>query len=540
MKNSKLFSRVPIDVPNRSGFDMSHTNVGTGKTGTLYPVLVDEILPNDTVSLGCNFQVQLPPMATDFYGRVDYVLEAFFVPMRLLWGGWESFMTHSTAQPQYPDGTPVEGKSRFSPELVVTADTDIYNRVLARGTLADYLGYKGLPDNPVESITLNALPFIAYHRIWDDWYRDSRVQAPLFYRPDPDSAINNNSGIGVNPQYLPYLTGGYNSPLRVNARATFDDHAVWELRQRNFGKDYFTSSSYLPQAGSAASTVEMDVISNKATLSVAALRSANSLQKWMERNNIAGYKYSDQIYAQFGIYPSDAVMDRCIYLGRKVQSVYTRSVYQTSPAAASGSDRNRYSSVGSKYGSTQAIGDGSLVDGFRATEHGYLFVMASLVPQAYYSTGVRRYLTQRFRVGDYAFPLLAGSGDQAIKNSELVPVTAAKEGDFAYTDRYAEYKYMDDEVHGLLTDGSSLESYALQRSFSPTSVPVLGSEFLQIPEDFLDQVFAVSQANTGFSHWYDIYFPYKKVSTLPEYSLPTLADLKHVHREYMSRGGKRL
>lgn len=538
MKNSKLFSRVPIDVPNRSGFDLSHYNSGTGRTGTLYPVLVDEILPNDTVSLGCNFQVQLPPMATDFYGRIDYVLEAFFVPFRLLWGGWESFMTHSTAQPQYPNGTPVEGKSKWAPELVVTTDTS--DLVLSRGSLADYLGYKGLLDNPVEQIRLNALPFLAYHRIWDDWYRDSRIQAPLFYRPDPDSGINNNSGIGVNPQYVPYLSGGQLAPLQINALSEFSDGAVFELRQRNFGKDYFTSASYLPQAGSSAATLQLDVVDDSATLSIAALRSANSLQKWMERNNIAGYKYSDQIYAQFGIYPSDAVMDKCIYLGRKVQNVYTRSVYQTTPAATFTSDRNGFSSVASKYGATQAIGDGSLVNGFRATEHGYLFVLASIVPQAFYSTGVRRYLTQRSRVGDYAFPLLAGVGDQAIKLSELVPVISSQERDFGYTDRYAEYKYMDDEVHGLLVDGETLESYALQRSFAPNDPPELGSEFLKIPEDFLDQIFAVSQENTGFSHWYNIYFPYKKISTLPEYSLPTLADLKHVHREYMSRGGKRL
>lgn len=113
--SSSVFSRMPIELPNRSGFDMSHENLGTATCGTLVPVLVDELLPNDTISLGANFQVQLPPMATDFYGRVDYVLEAFFVPSRLLWGGWQSFMTHSTASPQYPNGTPAQGRSRYLP-----------------------------------------------------------------------------------------------------------------------------------------------------------------------------------------------------------------------------------------------------------------------------------------------------------------------------------------------------------------------------------------------------------------------------------------
>ena len=102
--------RVPVEMPNRSGFNLSHSNSFSGKTGTLIPVLCHELLPNDTISLGSQLQVQLPPMVTDFYGRVDFVLEAFFVPNRLLWGGWQDFITHPTANPQYPEGTLVQGK----------------------------------------------------------------------------------------------------------------------------------------------------------------------------------------------------------------------------------------------------------------------------------------------------------------------------------------------------------------------------------------------------------------------------------------------
>ena len=67
---SKVFNKVPVQIPNRSGFDLSHENLFTAKCGTLYPVLVDTILPGDSFSLGQSSQIQLPPMATDFYGRV--------------------------------------------------------------------------------------------------------------------------------------------------------------------------------------------------------------------------------------------------------------------------------------------------------------------------------------------------------------------------------------------------------------------------------------------------------------------------------------
>ena len=533
---SSVFSRVPIELPNRSGFDMSHENLGTMTCGTLTPVLVDELLPNDTISLGSAFQVQLPPMASDFYGRVDFVLEAFFVPSRLLWGGWQSFMTHPTANPQYPANTPVQGRSRYLPKVILDS-----KELVKPGSLSDFLGFKVTDEVSLgNGLSVNALPYLAYHRIWDDWYRDSRIQAPLFYKPDHNSASLGN--IEQNVQYMPYVSGGANGPSYLHGSAgghcQFTDMVdVRSLRQRNWSKDYFTTASALPQAGNAA-TMEFDVSGQYPTgsFSIAALRAANSLQKWMERNNIAGYRYSDQIYAQYGIYPSDAIMDRCIYLGRHTQNVYTRSVFQTSVNDASNT-KNSFASVGSKYGSSQSVGEGSLIDSIRVTEHGYLFVLASLVPHAYYSTGVRR-MHKRQVVGDIAFPLLSGMGDQPIYNSELDPNAWNNDAVFGYTDRYAEYKYMDDEVHGLLRDGESLQSYALQRSFDTT--PQLSSAFLQIPKEYLDQVFSVDVDTSQFSCWYDIFFPYKKVSTLPEYSLPTLADMKHAHTEYMSRGGKRL
>lgn len=526
--SSSIFQRVPVEMPNRSGFDMSHENLGTLTTGTLVPVLVDELLPNDTISLGSSFQVQLPPMVADFYGRIDFVLEAFFVPMRLLWGGWQDFMTHPTASPQYPEGTPVQSKPTSLPRVVASSSD------FASGTLADYLGFKGAPTSEA-NIYLNALPFIAYHRIFDDWYRESRIQAPLFFRPAA-SAIN-----VAGPSALPYTSvaaGSAAGPTIPYSGLFPDGVAIGSLRQRNFAKDYFTTSTPLPQAGNA-SQLEFDVADNKGAFSIAALRAANSLQKWMERNNIAGYRYSDQIYAQFGRYPSDAIMDRCLYLGRQSSNVYTRSVFNTF-GNPNGSQGNNSDTLGYKAGSSQSIGEGSLVDSFTTSEHGYLFVLASLVPHAYYSSGVRRYLS-RSVVGDFAFPLLSGMGDQAIRVSELDSSVygTADDVEFAYNDLYSEYKYHDDEIHGRLRDGEDLQQFALQRSFLGTQ-PELSSEFLQIPISYLDQITSMNVEASGYSAWYDIFFPYKKVSTLPEYSLPTLADLKHVHTEYLSRGGKRL
>ena len=52
----------------------------------------------------------------------------------------------------------------------------------------------------------------------------------------------------------------------------------------------------------------------------------------MERNNIAGNRYADQIKAHFGVMPADAVTQRAIYLGSSSSVIYNHSVYQTNNA----------------------------------------------------------------------------------------------------------------------------------------------------------------------------------------------------------------
>lgn len=514
--------RVPVEMPNRSGHNLSHSNSFSGKTGTLIPILCEELLPNDTISLGSQLQVQLPPMVTDFYGRVDFVLEAFFVPNRLCWGGWQDFITHPTANPVYPAGTPVQAKPTRVPVFSV-ADT-LYP--ITTSSLLHYLDYgnamfKGNDD-------MSVLKAIAYHRIWDDWYRDSRVQAPLFFRSTDISAQTNRL------VSLPFIsTTEAGGDINISPYNAFVDGVlVSSLRQRNWVKDYFTSASPLPQAGNA-SEVKFDISSATETgaFSISTLRAANSLQIWMERNSLAGYRYSDQIYAQFGIYPSDAIMDRCLYLGRHVETVYNRSVFDTNGAGEN--------TLGRKGANSQVLGEGSLIDKFTASEHGFIMVLASLVPRPVYGSGAER-SSFRTRVGDFAFPLLAGMGDQAIYARELTGQSVNTDV-FGYTDLYAEYKFRNDKVHGLLTEDESLHSFVLQRYFdSADDSPTISSAFLQIPTDYLDQVQVVATSVQGYTYWAEVYFPYKKISTLPGYSQPTLADLKYAHTEYISRGGKRL
>lgn len=550
MAVNDLFKKLPVEVPNRSGFDESHSHLFTAKVGTLVPCMTDMLLPNDTVSVDIGSEIQLPPMATDFYGRVKAHFEAFFVPMRTIYGGWQEFITHQEDASGYPSGSVNAQKALFLPTLKIPIDK------MLSGSLSDYLGYGLLPSDdpyPELGVTIgvpNPLKYAAYHKIYDDWYRDSRLQQACFTK-----GVNQNSSPFVfrNMPYFNFYQSGSARTLQGSELNCSDGVPCYELRQRNFGKDYFTNATTEPQQGTRAS-VAFSVEDGAGSISIAALRQANSLQRWLETMNIAGERYGDQIRAQFGVYPSDAILDRAMYLGRQVFDVYNKSVYQTSEPTNQVDTSNPFNSVGAKFGSPLAVGNGKLVENFRPTEHGFLMVIFSLVPESIYSWTIDKDFWYN-KVSDFPFPLLQGVGDEAISLAELTGSAAGIAPEwasqtyldamrsivFGYQQRYSFHKFKLDKVSGLLKDGENLSAFALQRSFDVSGdAPELGTEFIQIPTDFLDNVAAVEGDVSTYGCWVDAYFNYHKVSTLSAYSIPTLGDLKNTHTEVIPNGGTRL
>lgn len=553
-KTPTFLARTPVDVPNRSGFAMPFENLCTGRTGTLYPVLCKRVVPNETYSEEILFEAELPPMVSNFFGRVDLCFESFFVPYHLLWAGWDSFFTHPTNNPTYPEGTPVAAKPHNIPHIELPTQS-IMNRVLKRGSLADFLGAKAEQSSSAtaSSITLNALPFLAYHRIYHDHYRNTVVQAPVFYAPGIVSATSDAPYAAT----LPYVSGVYTSaPIQNNVQDIVasssvpstssvlgDGVDITELRQANFDLDYFTAATPQPQAGGAA-TLTFDVAVDTSTgngsgsFSIASLRMQNSIQQWMERNGLAGYDYQEQNFVQYGAYPKRN-LTKALYLGSYRESVYNRSVFQT--AQSENTSSNPFGGVAAKFGASMANGRNVLFDNFKATDHGYIVVMMSLRPHAYYGSGVNRDLTARY-IGDIPFPLLSGVGDQPIYNYELLGLgsdsnlSSIANSVFGYIDQYANDKCCLDEVHGEFREGGALEQFVLQRTFSfGDGVLQISSDFLEIPQDYLDQVKEVQSSVVPVDYWISIFHNFNKVSPLPVYSVPTLGRLPNTHTETISR-----
>lgn len=550
------FVKAPVNVPKLSGFDKSHQNLLTTKCGTITPILIDELIPGSKVNLKLALSASLPPLASDTFMRCSVKCEAFFVPFRLLAGSFESWFTDTEKRFSPPPSfaSPVSSKG-YLPViggLSPTSDITAISSMTSPGSLFDYLGYKSTDISALTTtgVAISAMPALCYHRVYSDWYRNTLVQADVFLPP---------SSTGVGPSYdsqynlagsAPYLFFTNTAPsyiLNNTARlALADGKFLYDLRQRNFGLDYFTTSTPTQQQGNPE-VVTFSTAGSQGQFSIAALRLANSVQQFKERNNLAGNLFVEQCYARYGVSPSDGVAQRSLYLGSQDYEVYSHGVF-TSNNDSQASNNNPFAdTVGSQYGHAKATGNGTLVSGFEAKEPGYLLVNATLVPRTTYSSGIHRRFTNYVGAGsltDLANPILQNVGPQPIYQYELNGMFSNPSSTpiMGWTDRYATFKTMEDELHGLVRDGSSLQSFALQRSFASSSTPQITSSFLEIPTNFMDQVTAVSATISNFGCWMDCYFDYKVAQPLAKYSLPSLQDPAYEHGRtiVVHKGGKRL
>lgn len=549
---ANIYDKVPIKVQKKSGFDKSFQNLFTGKVGTIIPILTDELIPNSTVRLRMAITTQLPPLASDTFMRVKQKYAAFFVPTRILVPRYEEWLTGKNTGNTTVTKIVLPTLS-FNPELDKVA--------YGNGSLLDYLGYKCSETKFTElrNVQLSALPLLAYHKIYNDWFRNSLVQKDIFnnalaasvvYNP-ATSAVIAPCSIASNRSQFTYKV---DSDETTAGGSKFADGVdITSLRQANFGSDLFTSCTPKPQNGEAQS-VSFQTVNSNGKFTISALRAANSMQQFLERNNLAGNRLVDYVKAQYGANLNDAIAQRPVLLGSGSFDVYSKGVYQTQSQVENESvvSTNPFGSVGTKYGSAYVDGNDLVIDGFTAAEPGYLMVVTWLSPKVTYSTGVDPVLTRYTSFdsqSDMANPILQNVGNEPIYAKQLSMDEAITNSNnvFGYNERYANWKDKMDEVHGLLRDNASLASFALQRTFgsfgtTPSVAPRITSEFLQIPTTYLDQVSAVAGNVSQFGYWCDTYFDYKVSMPLARYSVPSLQDPAYEHGEdvVLDRAGKQL
>lgn len=521
-KDTSLFTSTPNRSVERNLFDLSHEVKMSGKFGFLYPVLNIDVLPGDTIRDQMTAFLRFAPLLSPVLHRFDVTTHFFFVPYRLLTDEWENFITggqDGTLEPVLPFITPV-GVVGFSGDLVET------------GSLWDYLG---LPVStgiaPTSTEPISVLPFRAYAKIWNDWYRDPNLDLEIDLRTD--------------------LMGNVNAV----------SEPLLQLQLRGFEKDYFTSSLpwaqrgaevLMPLAGTASVTYKtpveitggtqpgaiastalgvlqsggtnMTTLQNiesididGATTSINDLYRSIAIQKWMQRNAVGGGRYVEQIESHFNVRVPDFRLQRAEYLGGGKQPVTVSEVLATAESV----DVN----VGDMKGHAISVGKSNRFT-YRCQEHGVIIGILSVMPRTAYSQGIER-MWSRTSKFDFGWPELANIGEQETLSKEIfydfaAAGQAANQGIFGYIPRYSEYKFKNDRLAG---DFRSTLGYWHDARFF-TARPVLDSAFTTMFEDgngleeTFRRIFAVTDGTDYL--WMQLFHKLTAKRPLPYFGVPSI------------------
>lgn len=466
MKN--FLNSIKVERPKTNRFDLSHDHKLSFDQGYLIPTMALEVIPGDRITCSAEALVRLAPMVAPIMQRMDVYHHYFFVPYRLLWDKWEMFITDKK-DPLFP------------PAFPTTTIEDTYY-----GELADHLG---IP-RPIGANTevVSALWFSAYQFIWNEFYRDQNLQDEIPYKlTDGDNSLNTDlRDIRKRAWAHDYFTGclpfaqkgeAVNFPLAVDDfqvsalttnPADVGNDMLWDI-QPPFGPGYDGSAPFEESdtvGGPAGKLfVKGEAVVGETTINE--LRRATALQRFLEKLARGGSRYTEMIWAMFGVKNPDARLQRPEYITGSKTPVNISEVLNTT--GTEDAPQGNMAGHGISYGS------GSYGSYF-IPEHGVVMCITSCIPQATYQQGIPRAFLKTTDPYQYYFPDFAHIGEQEVLNKEIYAFQgAAGNGTFGYLPRYAEYKTMPSRVSGAFRD--TLSYWHQSRIFA--TPPSLNEEFIE-------------------------------------------------------------
>ncbi len=515
MKSQHEFSQVPrADIP-RSSFNLSHGLKTTFDVDYLIPILVMDIIPGDTFNLRASFFMRLAtplhPILDNMYCDTHW----FFVPYRTIWDNFEKF--HG-AQDDPGDS------------IVFTIPVISTGLTISVGDLADYMG---LPLNfaSANSADVSVLPFRAYRKIYNEWYRDENLINSVTWVSDNGPDTNSEHGATDVPLIRGKRFDYFTSCLPNPQKGTAVSMPLGSLARIHTASDelaligiYSDAQSAYRAMETAGTSLTVDTVtateaqSMYADLSTATAATINDIrlafqtQRLLERDARSGTRYVETLKAHWGVTSPDHRLQRAEFLGGGSTAINVTPVAQTSgqptPAAED------------KLGNLAGFGTVSGTHSFSKSfvEHGVLMGICNVRGDLTYSQGIDRYWRKQTRY-DFFYPVLSGIGEQSVLNSEIWSDGSANDDlVFGYQERYGEYRFANNRLSSLMRPDATgtLASWHVSEDFA--TLPTLGATFiaanLGVP---LDRAIAISTEPHFIA---DFYFDIKAARPMPVYGIP--------------------
>jgi hypothetical protein len=512
MSDFNPLDRAKIAV-HRSSFDLSSKKLFTAKVGEILPVYWQIAIPGNKYRISSDWFTRTVPVNTAAYTRIKEYYDFYAVPLRLIsralpqaFTQMSDYMTSAAsnnANTTQLTAVPYVSQSTLSTFLQTANANDQtntrddaglplvygscklldmlgYGSVIASGNSSKaaitqkYLGLENLSDgvNPlVYSVpqTVNALPLLAYQKVYFDFYSNSQWEKHLAYAYNVD-----------------YWTGSSSISLASD---------MLKLRYADYPKDYFTgilpnsqygSVAFMPQSflgslpsnsiiavttkgvsptgvANPAGTNSVNTYDNSpvdgrrlelnSNLSALSIRATEYLQRWKEVVQFSSKDYSDQMRAQFGIKAPEYMGNHSHFIGGWSSVININEVVNTNLDTDNSQASIAGKGISSKSGHTLTYDCGA--------EHQVIICVYHAVPMLDWDlTGQAPQLTVT-SVSDFPQPAFDQLGMQVVPALNLQNNPGLKvSGALGYNLRYWQWKTNIDTVHAGFRKGAAYQAWA--------------------------------------------------------------------------------